>query len=45
MPELYAGGAGNSTLIAILSSFAVILVALNVTVALGEECSGPSGCN
>ena len=35
----------TKTLMAVLGGFAVILVALNLAVHLGEECSDPSGCN
>jgi len=35
----------TKTLMAVLGGFGVILVALNLAVHLGEECSDPSGCN
>ena len=35
----------KKTLMAYLGAAAVILVALNLAVHLGEECSDPSGCN
>ena len=35
----------TKTLMAVLGGFGVILVALNLALLLGEECSDPSGCN